>query len=466
MIEKLGKYDIVSEIGKGAMGVVYKAHDPMIDRPVALKTIHSNLLEGKEGKRALLRFKREAQAAGRLSHPNIVGVYEYGEENDVAFIAMEFVQGQEVKDIFERDERFPLDRSIDIMEQLLSALSYAHNQGVVHRDIKPANVMLLEDGTVKVTDFGVARIESSTMTQAGAILGTPSYMSPEQFMGQTVDNRSDLFSAGALFYQLLTGEKPFSGSLTTIMHRILNVEPDPPSALNKTLSPAFDKLLAQALAKKPDDRFQSADDFKEAILKLKDATATDAIDPDATLEATLPDIDPDATLELTVDTDATLEATLSEIDPDATLEATVDTDSTLASPPPQTPAAAPKAPPIKPVLFILAAIIFAGTAYIAFPMKKNASSVSNVTGDITQDKASSDSLGKKPGILSVSTTPTGAVITLADGTFLGMTPKDVSLVPGDYIVQFKKKGFKTEELSVEIEESVRIPFSLTMMPQQ
>jgi len=227
---KLGKYDILRELGQGAMGIVYEGRDPVIDRRVAIKTLKREQLERSEADEVIARFKREAQAAGRLNHPNVVAIYEYGEmsgeeADGTAFIAMEFVQGRELKDAFDSDERIALPLVGRIMGQLLDALEHAHRNGVVHRDIKPANIILLADGTVKVADFGVARIESSNLTQAGTVMGTPSYMSPEQFMGQTVDGRSDLFSAGVVLYQLLTGEKPFTGALTTIMHKVLKEDP-------------------------------------------------------------------------------------------------------------------------------------------------------------------------------------------------------------------------------------------------
>lgn len=296
--KKLGKYEIRRELGQGAMGIVYEGFDPMIARRVALKTVRRDQLDRVEVEEILARFKREAQAAGRLTHPNIVGIYEYGEEpgpngeatGGTAFIAMEFVEGRELRDYFDADERFPMAEIVRIMGQLLDALDYSHKNGVVHRDIKPANIILLKDGTVKVADFGIARLESSNLTQAGSVLGTPSYMSPEQFMGQTVDGRSDLFSAGVILYQFLTGEKPFTGALTTIMHKVLKEEPAAPSELNVQVPRPLDALMRKALAKRPDERFQSGREF---AIALRMAAAGQAVpgDSDATLvndgEATL-----------------------------------------------------------------------------------------------------------------------------------------------------------------------------------
>ena len=288
--KKLGKYEVRRELGQGAMGVVYEGFDPMIARRVALKTVRRDQLDRIEVEEILARFKREAQAAGRLTHPNIVGIYEYGEEpaptgdaaGGTAFIAMEFVEGRELKDYFDAEERFPMAEIVRIMGQLLDALDYSHKNGVVHRDIKPSNIILLKDGTVKVADFGIARIESSNLTQAGSVLGTPSYMSPEQFMGQTVDGRSDLFSAGVILYQFLTGEKPFTGALTTIMHKVLKEEPAAPSELNVQVPRPLDALIRKALAKRPDERFQNGREF---AIALKMAAAGQAVpgDGDATL---------------------------------------------------------------------------------------------------------------------------------------------------------------------------------------
>ena len=263
---KLGRYEIRRELGSGAMAIVYEGWDPSIQRRVAIKTIRRDQLASDEADEVIARFEREAQAAGRLSHPNIVAIYEIGEDAGVAFIAMEFIAGRELKDYFDKNERFSLPEVAWIMTQLLDALDTAHRNGVVHRDIKPANIILLADGTVKVADFGIARIESSSLTQAGMILGTPAYMSPEQFMGQTLDGRSDLFSAAVILYQFLTSEKPFAAAQTsTIMHKVLKEDPPAPSEINVQVPRPFDALMRKALAKRPDERFQSAREFADAV---------------------------------------------------------------------------------------------------------------------------------------------------------------------------------------------------------
>ncbi len=270
-MDKLGKYLIRRELGKGAMGIVYEGFDPLIERTVAIKTIRPEQLNRDQAAEILARFKREAQAAGRLNHPHIVAIYDYGEDapagsgESIAYIAMEFIKGRELRDFFEANERFPLPAVERIMGQILDALQHAHERGVTHRDIKPANIIVLEQGAVKVADFGIARLESSDLTQAGAVLGTPAYMSPEQFLGHPVDHRSDLFSCGVILYQFLTGEKPFTGNVTTIMYKVLTEEPLAPSMLNTTLPPAWDAVVRKAMAKKPAERYQSAAEFAAAI---------------------------------------------------------------------------------------------------------------------------------------------------------------------------------------------------------
>jgi eukaryotic-like serine/threonine-protein kinase len=265
MLDKLGKYEIRRELGRGAMGIVYEGYDPLIKRSVALKTIRADQLEGEGAETMIARFRREAQAAGRLSHPNVVSIYDFGEEDGVWYIAMEFVKGRELKDYFQANERFTTADVVRIMTKILDALDYSHRQGVIHRDIKPANIILLPDGSVKVADFGIAHIETSTMTQVGTTLGTPAYMSPEQIMGLPVDGRSDLFSAGVILYQFLTGERPFSGTSTVTMRKVLEENPLPPSRFNVQTSPAMDAVVHKALAKKPEDRYQSAGEFAAAL---------------------------------------------------------------------------------------------------------------------------------------------------------------------------------------------------------
>lgn len=263
---QVGKYEILGQLGQGGMGAVYLGYDPLIQRTVALKVISRASLDPGDAETILDRFKREAQAAGRLIHPNIVSIYEYGEQGEFAFIAMEYVRGEPLHRKVTGGRKLPLNETIKLLKQLLKALDYSHRHGVVHRDIKPSNILITEDGEAKVTDFGIARLDSSTMTQVGDVLGTPNYMSPEQFEGRAVDARSDIYSAGVIAFQLLTGQRPFSGNSVAIMRAVME---DPAPSLrdfNADLPEAIDIVVRKALSKRPDDRFQTADQFFDAIM--------------------------------------------------------------------------------------------------------------------------------------------------------------------------------------------------------
>ena len=270
-LQRLGRYDIESVLGKGAMGIVYAGNDSRLKRKVAIKTILKSALDEDTAKEYSMRFDREARAVARLNHPNIVQVYDFGEEGDIAYIVMEFIKGRELKDFFDAKENFELKESVHIMCELCDALHFAHEAGIVHRDIKPANVMIDSNGRVKLADFGVARItdadrSASEKTQAGVVIGTPAYMSPEQIEGAEVDRRTDIFSAGVVLYQFLTGEKPFTGTGTwTIAKKILHDDPPRPSSIHKTISPLFDAVVNKALAKKVENRYQTARDFENAL---------------------------------------------------------------------------------------------------------------------------------------------------------------------------------------------------------
>jgi serine/threonine-protein kinase len=282
---KAGRYEILGELGRGAMGVVYRAVDPVIGRNVAVKTIR--LTEegtGLSRPELLSRFQTEARAAGLLTHPNIVVVYDAGEEDGLYYITMELVLGKSLQATFDAGDAFPVPRIIRILEQTCSALQFAHERNIVHRDIKPANLMLTGDDTVKVTDFGTAKIlQFGTVQQTTHVMGTPSYMSPEQVKGRPVDGRTDIFSLGVVLYEMLTGEKPFPGqSITTVIYKIVNEDPIPPRQLNPSIHPGLNEIVMRALAKDPDLRYQSCREMLEDLRSYRSLGGNER-NPDATL---------------------------------------------------------------------------------------------------------------------------------------------------------------------------------------
>jgi len=268
----LGRYGIVRVLGRGAMGVVYEARDPNLDRQVAIKTIRVQSLSAEAASEYEIRFRTEARSAARLNHPNIVSVFDSGQDGEEAYLVMEFIQGEDLKHHLECGARFSVRSAIVMVHDLLMALDHAHRQNVVHRDVKPANMLIEVTGRVKLTDFGVARIQEpdeSHLTQVGGAVGTPKYMSPEQAKGQRGDSRSDVFSAGVVLYELLTGKLPFDGdNQFVVIHQIVSSDPVPPSALNPDVPPGMDAAMARALAKSPEDRFATARDFALALRSI------------------------------------------------------------------------------------------------------------------------------------------------------------------------------------------------------
>jgi serine/threonine-protein kinase len=271
-IKQLGRYRIVSELGRGAMGVVYKAHDPVLDRTVALKTIMlGDDVEEREEFQS--RFFQEAKAAGRLNHPALITIYDFGEEGSLAYMAMELLDGTELSKRMAQGA-LPVPEAISIAEQVAEGLAFAHDNGVIHRDIKPGNITLLPRGRVKIMDFGIARLKTSDLkTQLGVRLGTPKYMSPEQSNGGTIDHRTDIFSLGIVLYEMLTGARLFQGdSLPQVLHNVATFVPPPPSRLKPEVSSLLDLVVMRALAKKPEERYGSAwemvDDLHNCLQEL------------------------------------------------------------------------------------------------------------------------------------------------------------------------------------------------------
>ncbi|NRR31437.1 serine/threonine protein kinase [Oxalobacteraceae bacterium] len=296
-IQQLGRYQLLRVLGRGAMGLVYEASDPKLNRRVAIKVIQTSRIDDPAVRAEYsARFIQEAQAVARLNHPNIVTVYDFGEENGIAYLVMELIAGEELGSYFDDSQAFSLDftleDSVRMTCELLDAVGYAHQMGIIHRDIKPANVMLGAQLLVKLTDFGVARLQdvNTNHTEAGTMVGTPSYMSPEQIAGQAVGPRSDIFAVGIILYQFLTSEKPFQGTgLFALQQKIMYEQPTLPSVRNPLISPMFDRIVLRALAKRPEDRYPTARSFKE---DLRRALSGETIDLDDTMPPGARDVNP------------------------------------------------------------------------------------------------------------------------------------------------------------------------------
>ena len=265
MSDSIGLYEIRGVVGRGAMGTVYDAWDAARQRRVAVKTLSLGPLAGDDRDEQLRRFEREAEVVRSLDHPNIVKIFDSGETATEAYLVMEFLDGQSLKAILDAGTRFTLENTMWLMTGLLNALGYSHARGVVHRDIKPANIMITRDGVVKVADFGVARIEGSELTRTGLMIGTPAYMSPEQFLADPVDARSDIYSVGTLLFQLLTGERAFEGSLTSVTYKVLHSQVPKPSAIAIQAPAAVDAVVLRAMARNPNDRYPTAEIFLAAL---------------------------------------------------------------------------------------------------------------------------------------------------------------------------------------------------------
>lgn len=271
-LKQFGRYEILGELGRGAMGVVYKARDPQIDRLVALKTVSIWGQEPQEEEEFRLRFMNEAQAAGRLHHSGIVAVFDVGEnpENKDPYIVLEYVAGETLNKILAREKKLDLGRALKLAEEVADALDYAHAQGVIHRDIKPGNILITKDGHAKIADFGIAKLNLAHFTIPGRVLGTPAYMAPEQLSGESCDGRSDLFSLGVILYAMVTGHSPFQGnSATTVCFKVANREPIAASALDMNLPPQLDAVISRAMAKDPNERYQRGSDFADDLRILQ-----------------------------------------------------------------------------------------------------------------------------------------------------------------------------------------------------
>ena len=279
----IGRYEIVAELGRGAMGSVFKATDPAVGRTVAIKTIHSAALEGAQSAEYRARFQREARASGVLAHPGIVPVFDVGEHEGAPFLVMEFVEGRTLADAMKKGERFTLDHVCEIGQQLAEALGYAHRQGVIHRDIKPANILLTSREVYgaerpRITDFGIAKLMASELTTTGQMLGTPSFMPPEQFTGAPIDGRADLFSLGVILYALATGEQPFPGeTMTAVSYKVVYTEPIPPGKLNPAIPARLEAVILKCLSKSPTDRYQTGEELAQVLAAMRSNAGASAM---------------------------------------------------------------------------------------------------------------------------------------------------------------------------------------------
>lgn len=317
--ERIGRYTILAELGRGAMGVVYRARDEMLNRDVAIKTI---LLDADPDMRAEYeaRFFTEAQAAGGLSHPNLITLHDMGREGDLAFMAMELLHGVELRDLMQR-ERIALPQALDFARQIVTGMAYAHARGVVHRDLKPANIMVLEGGRVKIMDFGIARVATSQVkTQTGIVLGSPKYMAPEQFAGTAIDHRADIFAMGVLLYELVLGFPPFNGDgMSQLMYQVCNQPHRPPTQINGALPQMLDLILDKALAKNAADRYSDtqefANDLAACLEQVSTAPATDLASQ--SMRQVLAQIGGDLELDTTQSIERTTVASTTSITPSA-----------------------------------------------------------------------------------------------------------------------------------------------------
>ena len=415
-----GRHHIVKELGKGAMGVVYQAHDPQIDRLVALKVLRPDRVTTEA---FLQRFMKEAKAIGRLSHPNMVVVYDVGEDHGTVYIAMEFLEGKPLNEIIQIDS-FQPEEIVELGVQVAEALDYAHRKGIIHRDIKPSNIIVQPDGHIKITDFGIAHIEdpeATQQTQAGEILGTPAYMSPEQVLSQPVDGRSDLFSLGVILYELATGKRPFQGeNLAAMFRMITGEEPPEPIKLNPALPKELSRDIMRCLAKSPEQRFATGKDLAEALRR----------------------------------------------------------SVRVATPAPEPVPPAPK-PPWRVLISSLAAVLLAGiigfAVYHAIIKPKPApvvvapepSKPEPQPGSTTTTKPAPEPPPPIPvpklGGLKIDTTPAGAQV-LLDGENKGTTPLNIQVPPGAHEIRLVLANYGDWEAQVKVVEDKVTHIPVELMP--
>ncbi len=428
MPEKLGRYEVVRELGKGAMGIVYEGKDPNIGRRVAIKTARREVVEASGMADEMMeRFLREAQAAGALNHPNIITIYDAAEEDGIAYIAMEYLEGGDLGDVIDSKRKLGMDEIVEIGASICEALDVAHANGVVHRDIKPANILMPTGQALKVADFGIAHVSDSNLTQDGALIGTPHYMSPEQFMGQKLDGRSDLFSVGNILYELTTGEKPFGGeALSTVMHHVIKTDPVNPTELNFNVPDALAQVIMTALSKRPAARYGSGNAMAAALREsLKEHPDPAKLSPSsAVLSATVTGTAPTAQGATVVGGTPPVDATLPGGAPGAL-------ESTVAGTPPAVEATLPGGAPAAPSATV------AGGGPAPETPEQLASTIPGATLDPTPAAATA---GPNKGILfggiaAALVVVIGAVMVLSGGSSdtptAGTTPPDMGTPEGN-----------------------------------
>jgi len=405
---KYGRYQIVKELGKGSMGVVYQAHDPHIDRLVALKALRQDRVSSED---FVQRFLKEAKAIGRLAHPNIVTVYDVGRDHGTIYIAMEFLEGNPLNEVIQ-GEKLGLEEIVNLGVQVAEALDYAHEKGIVHRDIKPTNIILTPDDQAKITDFGIARIEDPSVTQqtqAGEILGTPVYMSPEQVMGRPVDGRSDLYSLGVILYELSTQKRPFGGSnLAAIFRAITQDTPAEPAKTDSSISRELSELVMKSLDRRPDKRFQTGKAMAKALkacLKVKKSKAL----------------------------------------------------------PPKPIKKKPK--PLGLVAFITLIVVSlaGGLAYYFTAKERPEQSIPSALESPLHDESPSAVEVARPALLKVDSVPTGAQVFL-DGSFKGKTPMKFELPFGKYEVRLSLPDYDEWEAHLQLNKVGEIPLFVRLNP--
>jgi eukaryotic-like serine/threonine-protein kinase len=423
--EKFGRYDVEGLIGVGAMGRVYRGFDPLVRRAVAIKTFKADDHDPRTAAESLKRFGREAQAAGALSHPHIVSIFDVGEE----YFVMEHLEGKTLQELIDERGRLEAEEAFKLFAPIADALDYAHSKGVIHRDIKPGNIMVLPDGRPKLMDFGVAKVESSDMTKAGEVLGSPSYMAPEQIAGQEVTPLSDLFSLAAVIYQALTGRKPFEGeTVTTVIYRVVHEDPPSPRSWNATLPDRYDDVFRRALAKDPAKRFSTAADLM-AALDLR------AFDIDSNIAFSIPSAPP------------TESGPRSRGDGEETMTVQA-MDAARAA------ALGPPAPPRHgraPWLWAAGAVLVLAASGLGLRSWKS--------------PAATPPPPATPSGLRIETNPTGATVSV-DGKEVGLSPLTLADVrPGLRTVRVFHDGYAPTELSLEVApETALAPLRFSLQP--